>query len=82
MRLREEGPGRGPNRAAASHLAKRAERADFLTRMQVCRAVSSTADTRRRFVVMEDFDREKLKFTGQGKAGNECMHPVSVSRFS
>ena len=83
MRLPEEGSGRGANRVTASHLAERAERADILAGMQERSPVArSTANTRRSLVVVKNFNREELDFTGKRQADNKCLHPVSVSRFA
>jgi hypothetical protein len=83
MRLPEEGSGRGANRAAAKHLAERAERADILAGVQVRSPLArSTANTCRSLVVVKNFYGEKVNITSERKAANECMHPVSLPRFA
>jgi hypothetical protein len=83
MRLPEEGLGRGANRVTASELAERAERADILAGMQVRSPLDrSIANTRRNLVVVKNFNREEVDFTGERQADNKCVHPVSVSRFA
>lgn len=58
MRLPEEGLGRGANRAAASDLAERAERADILAGMQVHSPLARrTANSRGRLVLVKNFYR-------------------------
>jgi hypothetical protein len=83
MRLREDGSDGGANGATASDLAKRAKGADFLGGMKVRRPLApSFADLGRSLMLVKDFNRKKVNFTGQGKAGDKCMHPVSVPRFA
>ena len=83
MRLPEEGLGRGANRVTASDLAERAERADILAGMQERSPLErNTANTRRSLVVVKNFNREEVDFTGESQADNKCVHPVSVSRFA
>jgi hypothetical protein len=83
MWLPEEGLGRGANRVTASDLAERAERANILAGMQARSPLErNTAHTRRNFVVVKNFNREEVDFTGERQADNKCVHPVSVSRFA
>ena len=83
MRLPEEGLGRGANRVTASDLAERADGADILAGMQVRSPLErNTANTRRNLVVVKNFNREEVDFTGERQANNKCVHPVSVSRFA
>ena len=83
MRLPGEGAGRRANRVAAKHLADRAERADILAGMQVRSPLArSTPNTCRSLVVVKNFYGEKVNFTSERKAANECMHPVSLPRFA
>jgi hypothetical protein len=83
MRLAQEVSNLGANRVTASDLAERAERADLLGDMQVRSPfASSTAITRSNFVVVKNLYGEKLNFTSERKAGNECVHPVSLPRFA
>jgi hypothetical protein len=42
----------------------------------------STANTRSSLVVVKNFNREEVGFTGERQAGNKCVNPVSVSRFA
>ena len=83
MRLPEEGLSRRANRITASELAERAERADILAGMQVCSPLDRNfANTRRNLVVVKNFNREEVEFTGERQADNKCVRPVSVSRFA
>ena len=83
MRLPQEALGRGANRVTASDLAERAERADILAGMQVRSPLDrSIANTRRNLVVVKNFNREEVDFTGERQADNKCVRPVSVSRFA
>jgi hypothetical protein len=44
--------------------------------------VGNPANRDSRVMMVKNFDREEVDFTGEREAGDECMDPVSVSRLT